>query len=170
VSIDLTEISADLIEQTIKADIAAALTAVRTQRADPKVTTEPPRSYFIFEKPKAYQCPAIIIIPQGYDFRPSEGGANHINAILRIDVAVVVEDRAADLATRKAWRYQAALMKVLAQRSLTSADGAVKLVVVVNRAEFSPLFTQSEDPAAPEGPFRKEVRLECGAHHFEAFS
>jgi len=167
IGLQLVETDVDLIQAQIKNNIAAALAAVRSQRNDPVVTTEPPRDYYIYPKPKGYRTPAVFIIPDRLEFMKHERGANHINAVSRINITVLIEDKHADLIAIKAWRYQAALHEVLDQVSLTSSDERVKITVVVTNAAFSPLYSNTDDPSAPNAVFRKEISLECEVQHYE---
>lgn len=164
----LIETDIDLIETQIKSNIATALADVRTQRADPTVSTEPPNGYYIYEKSQAYRCPAVFIIGDRIDFKKLEKQANFIDAVSRINVTVLIEDKDAERLTIKAWRYQAALHEVLDQVQLTSADSRVKITIVVMNASFSPLYSLTQDPTAANAIFRKEVVLECDVHHYEA--
>jgi hypothetical protein len=162
----LAEVATNLIIARIKSEIAAALADVRTDRVDGKVSTEVPRNYFIYEKAIGFQAPAVFVICQEMDFRKAERGANHINAVSRFGVSVLIEDIDCDRLTIKAWRYQAALHKILDQTHLDDVDETMKIVVKVNNASFSPVFTN-----AGESPnnFRKEVVLNCDVEHYESF-
>lgn len=162
----LVEVAVELIQSFIQANIATALADVRTDRADAYVSTEPPRDYFIYSPSKAYQTPAVFIIPQSIDFK-KDRGANHVNATARINVAVVVEDQLSDKLAIKAWRYQAALHELLDQKPLTTSDGAFKIVVVIKRAEFSEEYTESTKKGQPSAAWRKGVLLECETEIFE---
>ncbi|NDD53819.1 hypothetical protein EBZ39_08055, partial [bacterium] len=68
----------------------------------------------------------------------------------------------------KAYRYQAAIMGVLDQAQLTTIDGKVKIVCVIENAQFSPLYTDSGDPKDPRTVFRKEVSVELAIQHYES--
>lgn len=162
----LAEIAVDLIQDHIKSSIDAALLAVRAERNDPIVSTEPPREYFIYEDAHAYRAPAVFTIIREMDIRNEQMGANHINALDDILVAVVVEDRIASRVTRKAWRYQCALMEVLHQVTLTSSDGALRLFSRVQSCGFSGIVNL-KDPDAEDAVFRKEVSLKLQVEHIE---
>lgn len=160
------EIAVSLIEQKIKDEISTALAAVRTERNDPIVTTEPPREYFQFEMAHVYRAPAIFTIIQGMDLRNEQMGANHVNAMDDIVVAVVVEDRITSRVVKKAWRYQAALMQILHQVSLTSSNDAVRLFSRVQSCEFSGIINLKDEKSA-ESVFRKEMSLRLQVEHIE---
>jgi hypothetical protein len=162
----LVEIAVDLMEAHIKSNIAAALAEVRTDRADGYVTTEVPRDYFIYSPAQAYQTPAVFIIPEQIDFR-KDRGQNHVNATAQINVAVVVEDQLSDKLAVKAWRYQAALYQLLDQKPLTTVDGALKIVIVVKRAEFTEEYTDSTKKGQISAPWRKGVLLNCDVEVYE---
>lgn len=162
----LAEITADLIESHIKANIAAALAALRTERDDPIVSTEPPREYFQYETAHVYRAPAIFTIIKNQDFRDGVMKGNHINAMTEVVVAVVVEDRLQRLLVKKAYRYQAALASLVHQVPLTNSDGSVKLFSRVQNCEFSGIINL-KDPKANDAAFRKEVSLRLQVEHIE---
>ena len=163
------ELTADLIQAQIQANISNALANVRSYRSNPIVTTEPPREYFQYEVfAHAYRCPAIFTIVQDMDLREAQQGQNHINASVRVVVAAVVEDRKESLLIDKAWRYQAALQQCLHHVSLTTADGALRLFVRVKRCEFSGIINL-KDEKAPDAVFRKEMSLQLTVDHIENF-
>jgi hypothetical protein len=164
---DLIEVAMAMIQAEIKAKIATALQSIRTDRADAKVSTEVPRSYFNYESATTYRCPAVFIIPKDTQFKLDQG-ANHINAVINAHVAVVVEDKNLPLLVSKSWRYQSALYKILNQASLTSADNKVKIVLNVQRATLSPEFTTAQKQGDVDGMFQKEVALEIEVRHFES--
>jgi hypothetical protein len=164
---NLFEIASELIRDRIKAQIPSALASIRTDRADSMVTTEPPVNYFFSEQPAGFRAPSVFIITEGGDFNLTTKAANHINALIRMNVSVVVEDRDTFRLTYKSWRYQAALHQVLAQESLTSVDGAVTLKVKIASASFSPVYTNAQADDDPQGTFRKEVVLGLEIEHYE---
>lgn len=165
---ELVEIAVDLLEAKIKAEIAAALLDVRTDRADALVTTEVPRSYFIYDSAQVYRCPAVFISPKDIDF-DKDLGANHINASVNIRIAVIVEDKDMRLLNKKAWRYQAALHKILNQAQLVSLDNKVKITTIVRGASFSREFTLAQAEGESRGMFQKEVALDMDCRHREGF-
>jgi hypothetical protein len=162
----LVEIAVDLIETQIKSNIAAALAAVRTQRADAFVTTELPKGYYNYQPAKGYDTPAVFIIPENIDFK-KERGANHTNATAKINVAVIIEDQTADRLVARAWRYQSALYSLLDQVPLTTTDNTFKIVVIVRRAEFTEEYSDSTRKGQPSAAWRKGVLLECEVEMFE---
>lgn len=161
------ELAVDLIEAQIKANILQALANVRAERQDPIVTTEPPREYFQYPTAHVYRAPAIFTIIQDMDFRENTINPNHINALHRIVVAAVVEDRKQSLVVKKAWRYQSALMQCLHQVTLTSGDGSLRLFSRVNRCSFSGLINL-KDPKAADAVFRQEMSLQLQVDHIES--
>lgn len=163
----LAEEAVTLIQAEIKSKISAALAEVRTDRGDAKVTTEPPKKYFLYERAKGLETPCVFIICTDMRMHNSDRAANFIASQARIVVSVLVEDRIADNLVTKSWRYQAALHKVLHLVDLTSTDSKVKIVIKVDTMAFSPEFSTADDPSIPEGVFRKEVALELEVEHWE---
>lgn len=159
------EIAVDLILSQIKTNIAAALAAVRAERNDPIVSTEPPNEYFVYEHARAYRAPAVFVLFQTQRIRNAEKGANFIDALDLILVNVIVEDRIEPRVTRKAWRYQAALMELLHEVTLTSSDNALRLFSRVENCEFSPVTLK--DPKSADAVFRKEMSLALEVEHIE---
>ena len=162
----ISEITRNMVQAHIRANIAAALSDLRTDMADPIVTTEPPQSYFIFPNAQSYKTPAIFTIVESFDFRLEKQNANHINANVKLNVAALVEDRDLYRLTIKADRYSAALHFVLAQYPLVDLAKNVKLVILVDQVTFSPEYSNAGDD--PQGLFRKEVLLECSVQHYSA--
>lgn len=162
----LVETTVDLIISHVKTNIAAALTDIRTNRADNFVTMEPPRDYFIYPKAKGYRTPAVFVIGDRIDFLKERRGANHINAAVRINLTVLIEDKDAERITTKAYRYQAALHQILDQVQLIPADNKAKITLVIQSAGFSPLYSNLNE-GDPQAVFRKEVSLEIDAFQFE---
>jgi hypothetical protein len=150
----------------IKGNIAASLAEIRTNRNDPVVTTEPPKSYFIFDGAHTYQCPAVFVVVDSMDIPEPQTGANFVNAILRMFVSAVIEDREADKLTIKSERYQAALFDILHWKFLEDMANNLKIWVRVVRLEFSPLYTKKR--GEEYGEFRKEVALELEIKHWES--
>jgi len=166
----LAESAVYMIRDYIKANIASALSQIRTERNDPRVTTEPPpsQSYFIYPGAKGYRLPAVFIICERMDFYSPDAGANFVHSKDKINVSVVIEDRMKEYLMIKAWRYQAALHGLLERLTLTSADNAVKLIVRVDSAEFSPMYSSAKE-GKTESAFKQEVVLTCEVEHYEAY-
>lgn len=158
------EIAVNLIEAQIKATIATNLANVRTERNDPIVTTEPPKEYFIYPTSQAYRAPAIFTIFEGQKILNKESDGNFINAVDDIVVIAVLEDRLERLLTRKAWRYQAALMQSLHLTTLTNSDNGLRLFVKVDSCEFSAIVKSGD---TNELLFRKEMGLRLSVDHIE---
>lgn len=165
----LTEGAVNLITATIQQNIATALDAVQADSPDHQVTTEPPRTYFIYADAKGFRTPAVFVIAEDMDFRQRERGGNFIDALDRINVSILVEDRNTELLTKRCWRYQSALHTVLDETQLTSADNKLKIVIVVRRASYSPTYSLTKDKNSPDAVFRKEVLLECDVDHYENY-
>jgi hypothetical protein len=141
---------ADDITTYLRANIEAALARVRVERSDPRITT-----------------PAVYTIFPEIDFKKKEKNANYISAESPFMCSVVVEDVNTEVLTRRVWRYVAALAEALDNLHLTGQTGAYKLVVVVNKARFSKLYTNAQAKGETSGVFRLEGVLECAVSHFE---
>jgi hypothetical protein len=163
--LNITESTVLMLQDHVKANIALALSDLRGERADAKVTTEPPKDYFIYEAAIGYKTPCVFMIADSVDFIKSRGN-NAIMADVKMRISVVVEDRNKTNLTIKAWRYQDALLKVLDQAQVVSSNNDVKIVCVVTGAAFSPVFS-AEVKGGDPNVFRKEVALECDVRHFE---
>ncbi len=161
----LAEKTRQLVLADIQARIATELAAVSADHPDKSVSTEVPREYFIFDGAHTYQCPAIFAVVDSMDFPEETTGANFVNAIVKMFVSVVIEDREADKLTIKAERYQAALFSILHWDNLQDVPKNVKIWVRVTRCEFSPIYTKKRGP--DYGEFRKEVALELEIKHWE---
>jgi len=163
----LVEKTRDLVLSSIKESLPSYLAAMSVDRNDPVVSTEPPRSYFIFDGAHTYQCPAVFCVVDSMTIPEDATGANFIDGIVRMFVSVVIEDREADKLTIKSERYQAALFEILHWSTLEDALKNIKIWVRVVRCEFSPLYTKPR--GGNEGEFRKEVALELEIKQFENF-
>lgn len=165
----LTEWAVDLVTTQIKDNIETELQLILGALPPnaPVVSVEKPRDYFTYPRAIGYRTPCVFVIADRIDFQKREKGANYINANIRLNVSILVEDKDADRITRKAYRYQAALQSVLDQVQLESGDGALKIVVVVQNAAFSPLYSNTDDPNAPGAVYRKEVSLELDCYTYE---
>ncbi len=162
----LAEGAVNLVLAELKANLPDALDVVSAGApSTPKPSLENVKSWFIFEKPQAYECPAVFVIIDDIDFKIEERKSNFVNAQDRINVAITVEDQDAALLTVKAWRYLSALHAVLDNTTMTSQDDSLVLKCIVYRARFSDVYSQQEQG----GKFRKEMMLECGVTHLENF-
>lgn len=159
---NLLESTTTAIVEQIKNNIGTYLSEVRTDRPDGKVTTEVPVDYFIYENAIAYKTPSVFVIADSIDFRLSKG-QNHINALIRIYVSLVVEDRNQRLLTLKIFRYNDALHKCLDRQHLI--DGNVQNILKVTRTDIS--SSQTKKMSATESIFRKEIMLTLEVEHFE---
>jgi hypothetical protein len=68
----LAETAVNEIQSLIKDNISDVLAALRTDRGDAKVSTEPPQSYFFYEEAKGYRTPAVFIIARNIDFQKEQ--------------------------------------------------------------------------------------------------
>ena len=168
----LSEEAVNLILTSIKTNIAPALASIRSYWDDGTVTTEPPptSSYFIYPKAQGYRCPAIWVVDEGTDFRKSETKANFIDALMSINVSVKVEDKDQYKLAIKCWRYVSALYSILEESNLVSSDGAVKIVVKVNRVKAGPMYTIENDDPDVTAQFFKEYELFCDVEFYQGFS
>jgi hypothetical protein len=166
---NLSEITRTLILDEIKSELPAALSDVRTLRADAAVSTEPPQSgsFFIYEPSSAFRAPAVWTVVDNRDFRVKEKGSNHINASVEVHVNAVVEDRLKESLVIKCERYQSALFDILNEVELEDASNKVKIIIIVNRALYSPEYSPGQD--TPQGMFRKECALICNVEHYEQY-
>lgn len=162
----LVETAVDLVKAKLQTELPAALNDIRINRADNLVTLEPPRDYYVYPKAMGYRTPAVFVIGDRIDFLKERRGANHINAAIRVNVTVLVEDKDAERITRKAYRYQAAIHQVLDQKRLFSADGDAALTVVIQSASYSPLYSNLA-AGDPQAVFRQEIALELDVFQFE---
>lgn len=165
----LTEWVVDLLQSHVESNITTALAAVNSALpADaPALSYEAPRDYFTYPRAMGFRTPVCFVIADRIDFQKREKGANYINANIRVNLTVLIEDKDADKITRKSYRYQSALHEVLDQIQLVSPDGALKFTVVVQNAAFSPLYSTTDDPNAPGAVYRKEVALELDCYVYE---
>lgn len=161
----LAEGATNLIIEFIKTNVSAQLDIVGSSVGLPQVSLENPKSYFTYDQPQVYECPAVFVIIDDQDFQIQERKPNSINAADRFNIAIAVEDQDADRVTTKAWRYLSALYQVLNNSRMTSSDGSLVLSCVVYRSKFSQVYTRKEG----EGSFRKEIMLECNVTHLENF-
>ena len=163
----LVETCVRTIESTLEANIPAALTDIRINRADNFVTLEPPRDYYIYPRAMGYRTPAVFIIGDNINFQKKETGANYINANVRVNITVLVEDKDAERLMIKSYRYQAAVHQVLDQKQFLSADNQAKFTAVIQSATFSPLYSNVDDPKSPQAVFRREIALEVDCYLYE---
>jgi hypothetical protein len=164
VSYELTEIAVDGIISLLKANLPTELAAVAVARGDGLVNLMPPQEYFIFETVRVMRKPAVFVMAENLDFELLKG-QNHINAVHGINVAVTLEDRTEELLVRAAWRYQAALAKVLHQTQVVSSGGT-KMVLKVESVQYSPVYSEDTKEDS-RGVFCKEVLLNLSVNHFE---
>lgn len=162
----LTERARAMIIAQIKANISVQLADIRADRNDPRVNTDPPISYFIFDGAHTYQCPAIFVVADSGEIPEENTGANFVDILEKFFVSAVVEGQDEGGLTIKAERYQAALFQCLHWQTLVDTTENVKLWVRITRFKFSPLYTKTR-AADNMGNFRKEVELELEVKHME---
>jgi hypothetical protein len=162
----LVETAVDLVVDKLKADLPDALNDIRINRADNLVTMEPPKGYYTYPRSQGYRCPIVFVIGDRIDFLKAQRQANHVNAAIRLNISVMVEDKDSDRLMRKSYRYQAAIHQVLDQAVLQSADNLARMTVVIQNASFSPLYSNLE-AGDPQSVFRQEIALECDVYDFE---
>lgn len=163
----LTERTRSMIMALIKANIASELAAIRSDRNDPTVKTNPPVDYLIYETNLTYKCPCIFVIVDSFEPQDDQLNPNHVNAKVKVFVSAVVEAQEAYALTITTERYQAALFKILQWATLTDTDNNVKLWSRVLRCAFSPIYTKDKKQSDNLGNFRKEVSLELEVKHYE---
>jgi hypothetical protein len=164
-SLNLSEITRDLVQTQIKNTIAQSLAEVRSLRDDPSVSTEPPKSYFIYAPAAGYRAPAIFTIVDRMSFKQFDDGANSIVANVFINVVALVEDRDLNHLTIKADRYMTALHQSLNEITIVDPNNLVRIWIKVIDGVFSEIYAPKRD--TPEGTFRKEVHLTCNVLHYE---
>ena len=167
----LSERTRSLVLQAIKDNIDAELAVIRTDRDDPTVNTNPPRSYFNFDGALTYQCPAVFVVVEDFTLL-DEQGPNFVNATVKVNVTVVTEGQAEANGnvgglTIQCERYQAALFKILQWTEYVDNADNVKMFSRVKRCFFSPTYTKKATPQGVMGNFRKEVCLELEVKHWE---
>ncbi len=167
-SVQLSERTRSLILIQIKTSIAAELAAIRIDRADNTVSTEPPpsQSYFIFDGAHTYQCPAIFCIVDSGEVPDQATGTNYVSAVMKVYVSAVVSAQTEASTTVKCERYQAALFKILHQTVILDSTNNVKIHIACRRFQFSQLYTKSRK-SDNMADFRKEVAIELEVKHWE---
>ncbi len=161
---ELTERTRSLILTQIKNNIAAELAAIRTDRADNTIATEPPQSYFIYDGAHTYDCPAVFVIADSGEQPIDRTGVNYLSALMKLFVSVVVQGQDQRALTLRTERYQSALYKILDQTVIT--DSVVKVHIWCKRFTFSPIYTK-DTKSDTNGNFRKEVAIELEVKHWE---
>ena len=160
---DVIESSIVMIRDHLKANMPQALIDVRTDRVDGQVTTEPPKSYFIYSPAIAYQAPAVFVIAEKCDFKLNRG-QNHINATVNVLCSVVVEDRDAEKLEFKLFRYHDAIQHLLDNTYLDDQARNIRCVVKVITSDFGQGLKHQ---TAQETIFRKEVMFTLDVEHYE---
>lgn len=167
-SYQLTEIVVQAVIAQIRTFIAPALSDVAAARGDGMVNMLRPQEYFYFETNKNYRKPAVFVIAEGLDtMLPT--GPNFMNAGHDINVAVVLEDSRERELTLACWRYQCALMRVLHLTQLSGPGLQSKMILKVQGAKYSPVYTEDSKPGAA-AVFCKEVMLNLRVEEYEPLS
>lgn len=166
-SLHLAETTINLIKVHLQANMTAALKQVWDDRPDHRSTMETPNDYFIYVPTHAYRRPAMILQCSDFDFRLSTG-PNFINALAKVTVEAVVQDRDRESLTIKTWRYQCAMVHLLDNLELTNTDGSVKIICKVLKTPFSADGTiEDRDSSDPIAVFAKGVMVELDVEHYE---
>lgn len=165
----LVEKTRDLLLAEIKAKISPALTKIRDDRADRKVSTEPTIKYFIFDPAITYECPAIFLIVDRMRPMNEQFKTNHVNAQVTLNCSVVVEEIEGQDLVIKCERYQAALFEILHEKTLSDEAKNVKIYSEVTDVLFSPLFVKDQKTPTM-ARFRKEAALKLQVMHYESLS
>ena len=164
----LSEVAVLLIRNKLQQDLPAELLSIQQDRGNYDVTLPNPAEYFISEKKKILNLPALFILTDRIDFQLNVG-QNHPNALLYMNLTCVNEDRNTDFVTIQTYRYQAALYSVLSGAQLTDATNNMTLVIKVMQANYSPIYS-ADDQKTTAGVFRKEVSLALEINLFENLS
>ena len=166
-SLKLAEITITMIAEYLQANFVNALNQVWLDRPDKRSTMEAPVNYFIYDPTHAYRRPAIILLCPNFDFRLSTG-PNFINALAKVNVEAVVQDRDKESLTIKTWRYQCAMVHMLDNLELTYPDGSVKIICKVISTPFSgDGAVEEREPGDAVGVFAKGVMVELDVEHYE---
>ena len=158
------EVIVDAVVGLLRSKMETTLVEVRTDRHDPRITTEKPASYFISERNEPTTTPAVFVLTESCDFQKEMKGANHVNARINLRVHCIVEDRDTEILTRRLWRYLAAIQKILDQAILEDPT-KYKAVLNTERYEFTPSFVPNDE----RGAFRNELMLSVTAYVYENF-
>lgn len=161
---NLVEFTVNAVIAKLKADMPAALAAVRADRASAVVTTEPPVDYFQYEKIIGYKSPCMVVVASDVDFQ-LDRGPNSVSALITMYVSCIVEDRIADNLAIKTYRYSDAMYSVLNRAQLVNELKKLKSVVKVTRMDFSKTV---DNKSRVETPFRKEVMMTLEVEHYES--
>lgn len=160
----LTEVATSLITAAIQTGIQNGLSDISNYWHD-GISLELPQTYLNYASSKGYRKPVIYVIPESMSFQ-QERGANHINALFRINVSCVVEERIERLLNSKAWRYQCAIVKLLHLKALDNTDHTVRVIPKVMNVVYSPTYSEDTLSNGPE-VFCKEVLIELDVEHYE---
>ncbi len=167
----LVEPATDLLVGYITQNIETALAAVRGSRNAVEnlgISTPNFRESFIARGYTALQPPSLFVVCDDVDFKKAERGANFIDATAHYTIAAISEGQTQEIVARATWRYQAALSQILDNKTLTSADGELRIVVIVRNADFSEEYDLSTKEGNPAKRWRKEVHLKCDVELYEA--
>lgn len=163
-AVNLTEKTSDLILDYIKANIAQALAEVRVDRAgDKSASTEVPKTYFNYSPVKGFRLPAVVLVFDEIDFRLDQG-QNFINSDMSAVLSVAVEAKDQDELTRKSWRYQDAIYKLMNRATFSEPD--LKFTVLVEKARYSNDAVMQSD-ANTQSNFAKEVAFDLTIKQYQ---
>lgn len=166
----LVEGAVKLIQGYIQDNIKSALIEVSADCGSPPIAVPLPKRVFTFTPGASpMELPCVIIEGVQGDFRLQKG-ANFIDALWSINVAAVIEEKGGEILQYCAYRYQAALQKLLQGTHLYSAPTDTKkihIVTKVERCRWSGQYTDAQKPNNDAGRFMKEVLLELEVEHYE---
>lgn len=156
------EFCTDAIIDHLQTNLPFELNAIYADR--PKdVSLETPLEYYIYEKAIGYKTPAIFVVARDIDYRMGIG-ANHVNALITMYVACVLEDRNHTILQQRIFRYQDALQKTLHRMAFVDTGNTQKNIIKVVSASFS---ETEATHSTVESIFRKEVLLTLEIEHYE---
>lgn len=164
-ALNWSEMTKKLLISQVKNNIDNSLALVRSQRDDAKVQLTGIEQYYTYEPANLYRKPAMYFVVEEIDLRKRQKGANFLSALVYMNASVVVEEKNLELLTMKVERYQAAVHNVLDNQTLIDEEKQIKCHVLVTRAAFTPVYTETPDKT--DGTFLKEAVLTLEVEHYE---
>lgn len=172
-SLFLYEVAATQIRDLIQANLQGALDAVATVQTDGIVPLRDAYRYYLYEEANPEKYPACYILTDSFDYRLADKKANHINALGRIRVGMILEDYKSDRLQLAAYRNAAALHKVLNGAQLDYTFGmagvTVRNIIKVVNTSFSEVF-KNDANQGQDSAYRKEFVHNLEVEHYEASS
>lgn len=167
------ETMATQIRDYLQSNMQSALNAVGNIRDDGKAPLQEPYFYFLFEDANPAQLPACYVLVDSFEYRLAEKRANHINALGRMRVGLIMEDYRLEELQIGIYRHATAMHKLLNQLQLEYTHGmagvVVKNIVKVTSTSFSDVFKNEADNE-DSSKFRKEFVHNLEVEHYEAIS